>query len=384
MNKRHIYFPILLTAILVVICIVTVSFIHKQWANEPIEVKNTLANQVAAEETSKDLKSIIHEAQKNVVQVEAITKWSEKIGSGFLYNNKGDIITNAHVVKEAEHIYIKTADAQTYTAALVGIGEETDIAVIRVPQLANQTPAVFDDEFHAEIGDEIVAVGSPLGFQNSVTLGIISGTNRSFSIDEFEYENVYQISANITHGNSGGPLIERSTGKVIAINSAGTDEGGIGFSIPISTVLEDVRLWSDGVSEDELDYDSLIEEVQNVSPQQLEDDSEYIISYLFDSLAIRDYINAYALLGSEWQTQTSYQTFRENYIHVVETQISQMESSFVEDTGLVKVSLVADKLVRNSNQKVKNEQYQYFFYVGYENGQLKILDGDQTLISSSE
>ncbi|WP_226034552.1 S1C family serine protease [Aquibacillus saliphilus] len=384
MNKKKSYLPILLTVFLVLIGVVSILFINNQWQSEPLEVKNTLANQVTNEETSTDLKTIIHESQKNVVQIEAITNSSEKIGSGFVFNNKGDIVTNAHVVKESNSIYVKTADAQIFTAALVGIGDNKDIAVIRVPQLANQNPAVIDTNFRAEIGDEIIAVGSPLGFQNSVTLGIISGTNRSFTIDEFDYENVYQISAHITNGNSGGPLIDRSTGKVIAINSAGIEEGGIGFSIPISAVLEDVTKWSDAAEQRELDYNSLSEEAQQVNPDQLVEDAEYIIGYFFESLSIRDYINAYALLGSEWQTKTSYQTFRENYIHVVETQIIEMESSFIEETNQIKVNLIAEKVVRNSNQKVKNEQHQYSFQIGYENGQLKIIGSEQSAISTSE
>ncbi|MCT2534343.1 S1C family serine protease [Aquibacillus koreensis] len=378
MIQKHIILPILFSLVIIALSIGAMIFIQSQWKQESISVKNTLVTQVTEAEGNKDLKSIIHEAQKNVVQIEASTETSNKIGSGFLYNNKGDIITNAHVVKDATYITIKMANAQTYPAAIVGVGDKTDIAVIRVPQLANQSPAIVDDAYDAEIGDEIIAVGSPLGFQNSVTLGIVSGTNRTFSIDGFDYENVYQISANITNGNSGGPLISRNTGKVIAINSAGAEEGGIGFSIPIHKVLDQVNKWSNQAKDQDLVYSDSMS-IDHPNPTQLEDDAKYIINYFFDSLAIRDYINAYALLGSEWQTKTNYQSFRSGYIHIVDTKISNMDSNYLENENQVKVTLVAENTIRNANQQTNKEVREHTFYIGYENDQLKIINGDKTL-----
>ncbi|MDL4842170.1 S1C family serine protease [Aquibacillus rhizosphaerae] len=378
MNKRHIYIPILLSFLLLALGVISIVMINKQWTGEPIELKNTLANQVTENKNSKDLKSIIHEAQKNVVQIETSKKESTKIGSGFLYNGKGDIITNAHVVKDADSITVKMANAQTYTAAVIGVGESIDVALIRVPQLANQSPAILDDSYNVEIGDDIIAVGSPLGFQNSVTLGIISGTNRTFSIDGYDYDDVYQISANITNGNSGGPLINRQTGKVIAINSAGTDEGGIGFSIPIGSVLNKVNEWAEEADGMDLVFsESSLN--KNTEPEQFKKDSQYIIDYYFDSLAIRDYINAYALLGSELQTKTDYQSFRENYIHVVETEINNIQSEFIEESALVNITLQANTVVRKSDQTTKNETWNYSFFIGYENDQLKIIKMNKSI-----
>src|SRR5690625_5204865 len=165
-------------------------------------------------------------------------------GSGFLYNDKGDIITNAHVIEDANVIYVRTSNAHIYSAAVIGIGEDTDIAVIRVPELADQSFLSTEKDSSGEIGDEIIALGSPHGFQNTVTLGIISGSERNFSVDGYDYNNVYQISAQITHGNSGGPLIHRNTGNVIGINSVGTNDGTIGFSIPILEVIDQIEQWS--------------------------------------------------------------------------------------------------------------------------------------------
>ncbi|SDJ75944.1 S1C family serine protease [Sediminibacillus albus] len=381
MKNKQIYLPILITVILLLAGGTAIYFIHDNWSSKPLDVKNTLAHQVEEQPDTVNLKSIIHQSQKNVVQVEALDKWNEKIGSGFLYNNKGDIITNAHVVKDAEAIYVKTANAHTYTAALVGVGKKLDIAVIRVPQLANQAPAEMDPNFEAELGEEIIAVGSPLGFQNSVTLGIISGINRSFTIDNFEYKNVYQISAQITHGNSGGPLIDRASGKVIAINSAGTDEGNIGFSIPIQQVMDQAETWSEAAEDKELEYESVAENAQEVEPEKLQQDAKYMINYFFESLSIRDFINAYTLLGSEWQMETDYQQFREDYVYIVDTKTSEMTTSFDEESNQVTVTMQVEHEERNTNQKTAVKNYHYTFKVGYENDQVRLLSGTREEIS---
>src|SRR5699024_206465 len=147
---------------------------------------------------------------------------------------------------------------------------------------------------------------SPHGFQNTVTLGIISGSERNFSVDGFNYNNVYQISAQITHGNSGGPLINRSSGNVIGINSVGTKDGTIGFSIPIQEVIEQIEIWSNEVSDSELKYASTTEILNHYDPEQLTENAEYLIDYFFEAIKIRDYINAYTLLGSTIQSELSY------------------------------------------------------------------------------
>ncbi|QTM99248.1 trypsin-like serine protease [Sediminibacillus dalangtanensis] len=384
MKNKQFIFPVLLTVLFLSVGAASVFLIYQNWDDQSLELKNTLAHQVEEQQDKVNLKSIIHQSQKNVVQVEALDKWNETIGSGFLYNDKGDIITNAHVVENAETIYVKTANAQTYTAALVGKGEKLDIAVIRVPQLANQSPAVLDTSFEAELGDEILAVGSPLGFQNSVTLGIISGQNRSFEIDEFEYEDAYQISAQINHGNSGGPLINRASGKVIAVNSAGIDDGSMGFSIPMQQVIDKAEQWSEQADEETLDYESAIANAQESDPDKLKEDAKYMINYFFESISIRDFINAYTLLGSDWQTETSYQQFREDYIYIVDTKTSEMDIQFDKENNLAKVTMEVEHEERSSPEKVFKRVYLYRFEVGYENDQVRLLKGKRELINEKE
>ncbi|SDL79661.1 S1C family serine protease [Sediminibacillus halophilus] len=384
MKNKQFIFPVLLTVLFLSVGATAVFLIYQNWDDHSLELKNTLAHQVEEQQDKVNLKSIIHQSQKNVVQVEALDKWNETIGSGFLYNDKGDIITNAHVVENAETIYVKTANAQTYTAALVGKGDKLDIAVIRVPQLANQSPALLDTSYEAELGDEILAVGSPLGFQNSVTLGIISGLNRSFEIDDFDYEDAYQISAQINHGNSGGPLINRASGKVIAVNSAGIDDGSMGFSIPMQQVIDKAEQWSDQADDENLDYESAIANAQESDPDKLKEDAKYMINYFFESISIRDFINAYTLLGSDWQTETSYQQFREDYIYIVDTNTAEMNVQFDEENNLAKVTMEVEHEERSSPEKVYKRVYRYRFDVGYENDQVRLLKGKRELISEKE
>ncbi|QHE51983.1 S1C family serine protease [Pontibacillus sp. HMF3514] len=383
MRKRRILGPIILTILLLGLVGGAGYWMTAKIYQKPIQASSSIAEEVKSDNEPRevDLKSLIHEAEKNVVQIEAKAEWGNSIGSGFLYNEKGDIITNAHVVKDSESIYVKTANARTYPAALIGIGKETDIAVIRVPQLANRTPMKIGENV-AEVTDEIIAVGSPLGLQNTVTTGIISGTERDFAIDEFKYENVYQITAPITHGNSGGPLIHKPSGKVIAINSAGTEKAGIGFSIPLSSVMDQIELWSAQAENQELNYDGQANANTQIDPKQLKEDARYLYGYFNESLLMRDYINAYALLGSEWQSKQTYQEFRAKYVHTIDITFSNVQLS-LDENNRVHISLTTDNVIRNSDQSKVTERYECTYTIGYENDQLKILSGKRELISST-
>src|SRR5690625_487454 len=220
---------------LIIACIGLIAFyeMHDHWYAEEISLENPAISKAKTNDQVLDLKSIIHESEKFVVQIEGHNEYEEVTGFGFVFNNKGDIITNAHVVEDADVIYVRTANAHFYPAAIVGVSDDTDMAVIRVPQLAGPNLLKLEKDMSPEVGDEIIALGRTHGFQNTVTLGTISGSERNFSVDGYNYNNVYQISAQITQGNSGGPLISRTSGHVIGINSVGTKDGTIGFSIPI-------------------------------------------------------------------------------------------------------------------------------------------------------
>ncbi|MFB4169514.1 S1C family serine protease [Virgibacillus sp. JSM 102003] len=372
--------PLIVTGVVVIIGAVLLFYIHNLWSTQSVAVNNPVVSKVESSSRSIDLKTIIHESEKSVVQIEGRNEFNTITGSGFLYNNKGDIITNAHVVRDADVIYVKTANARAYPAAVVGMGKDTDIAVIRVPQLAGQNSLSIEKDVQAEMGDEVIALGSPHGFQNTVTLGIISGTERNFSVDGFNYENVYQISAQITHGNSGGPLINRETGNVIGINSVGTEDGTIGFSIPISEVIKKVTKWSNEAQNEQLDFANTSEIGSNTKPKKLKENAEYIIDYFFESIIIRDYVGAYTLLGSSMQSENSYSDFRERYIHIIDLQYSDFSSKIKQNDQVETTVNVTVETNLQNKEGTKKEVYKYVLTIGNENNQLKILNLSKTLV----
>ncbi len=366
------YPPLLLSVFLFIAGIVSIAWIYNHWHDDELTVRNPAVSKAVVSE-EPDLKTIIHEAEKNVIQIEGQTEYSTITGSGFLFNNKGDIITNAHVIEKADSIYVRTAGAQIYPAAVIGISKDVDIALLRVPQLANQSLDMADEAF-TEIGDEVIALGSPHGFQNTVTLGIISGMERQFSVDGYDYSNVYQISAQITQGNSGGPLIDRKTGKVIGINSAGTEDGLIGFSIPINDVIEQLEQWSNEAQNDQLDFPSTSDIIPDNDIEQLTEDANYLISYFLDSIQVRDYVSAYTLFGSSLQGDISYSEFRENYIDTISLHYSDYSIGTDEENEVTAdVQVTIESNLQNEEDTEEN-LYLYRFNIGYENDQLKILN----------
>ncbi|HLR80165.1 MAG TPA: trypsin-like peptidase domain-containing protein [Bacillota bacterium] len=366
--------PVIVSVLLIAVGVTFWAVMYNMWQSNPVTVNNPMINKVETDSRSLDLKSIIHKAEKSVVQIEGQNEQNTITGSGFLYNEKGDIITNAHVVSNAEVINVRTANGHIYPAAIVGKGEDTDIAVIRVQQLANQNTLTIEPEMKAEIGDEVIALGSPHGFQNTVTLGIISGTERNFSVDGFNYENVYQISAQITEGNSGGPLINRETGNVIGINSVGTNDGTIGFSIPANEIYKQVTTWSSEAQNDQLEYKNTDDLNNTVNPEKLIEDAEYVADYFFESISIRDYVGAYTLLGSDMQSSRSYSDFREDYIHFINLDYSDLSSTITEDDDVKSTVTVTAETKPPEKDETKKETITYELKIGHENDQLKILN----------
>lgn len=191
-------------------------------------------------EAPKDVSQIINASQEKVFTI--FTDMGQ--GSGFLINKKGDILTNAHVVEGDINPVVRAKDGTEYEGRLIGYSNTTDIALIRVPALANHEPLPLETANPAKIGEEVIALGSPKGYENTATLGNISGVNRTFIINPFHYEGIYQTSAAIAPGSSGGPLLNKKDGKVIAINSArDSSEVNIGFSIPVYKIIGTVNEW---------------------------------------------------------------------------------------------------------------------------------------------
>ena len=157
---------------------------------------------------------------------------SSALGSGFIIDEKGIVVTNNHVIQGAEDIFVRVNGDQEFKAKVIGADPLSDIAVLQLETKEKFSPVQFGDSDKARIGDWVIAIGNPFGLGGTVTSGIISARNRSIGLSR--YEDYIQTDASINSGNSGGPLFDMS-GDVIGINTAILGRNGsigIGFSIP--------------------------------------------------------------------------------------------------------------------------------------------------------
>lgn len=199
-----------------------------------VESSNT---PVAAPE--KDLSTMIANAKTHVY-----TLYTDlEQGSGFLYNELGDVVTNAHVVKDASYITLKNSDGQEFNGQVIGISDTEDLALVRVEELAGKEPMAMETE-PSEAGTKVVAIGSPMDKSNTATEGEITAVNKSFSAD-YEYTGLYEMTAEIQKGSSGGPLIDAESERIIGINSIILEDNpGIGYAIPLYSVIEQLNAWA--------------------------------------------------------------------------------------------------------------------------------------------
>jgi putative serine protease PepD len=164
-------------------------------------------------------------------------------GSGFVYDDEGHVITNQHVVAGAETVSVTFADGSTHDATVVGSDPSTDLAVLDVDAPASALePLALGKSSELEVGDGVIAIGSPFGLEQTVTTGIVSALHREInSPNDFAIDDAIQTDAAINHGNSGGPLLDLD-GRVIGVNSQINSESGgndgIGFAVPSDTVAK--------------------------------------------------------------------------------------------------------------------------------------------------
>ena len=199
----------------------------------------------AATADGLSIASIYQRSYKAVVEITAsATQFSgsqSAQGSGFVYDEAGHIVTNQHVVEGASSISVRFWDGSTRRARLVGTDGSTDLAVIKVNAPASfLEPLRLGDSSGIEVGESVVALGSPFGLEGTVTSGIVSALHRQMTApNNFTIADSIQTDAAINHGNSGGPLLDQQ-GRVIGVNaqieseSGGSD--GVGFAIPSNTV----------------------------------------------------------------------------------------------------------------------------------------------------
>jgi S1-C subfamily serine protease len=173
------------------------------------------------------------------------TQTERALGSGFVIDRAGDIVTNYHVVRGATSIQVSFSNNERYRARLVGSDPSTDIAVLKVHVQASALKALpLGDSDAVRVGDQVIAIGNPFGLDRSVTAGIVSAVQRRIEApNNLSIAHVIQTDAALNHGNSGGPLLD-AQGEVIGVNAqietGGVSQGnvGIGFAIPINTVKD--------------------------------------------------------------------------------------------------------------------------------------------------
>lgn len=165
------------------------------------------------------------------------------MGSGFLYNESGMVVTNAHVVVGFTDVMLRNVDGEEFPGKVIGISDVEDIALIYVEAFEGDVPLATEME-ETPVGTEVIALGSPKGLENTASIGYLIGVDRDFSSD-YQYEDIYQIDAQIAPGSSGGPLVDTKSGRVIGINSLGYTEGNaFGFSIPLYSVMDSLDAWA--------------------------------------------------------------------------------------------------------------------------------------------
>ena len=222
--------------------------------------------QVVVETSSPgfDAAQVFEEAAPGVVTIRSVFEDAGAAeGSGFVLNAEGEIVTNAHVVTDestgerdpADQVYVEFPDRNVVSAEIVGFDPFVDVALLRIePNGLELQPLELGDDGELHVGQPVAAIGSPFGEQQSLSVGVVSATDRSVrSLTQFEIAGAIQTDASINPGNSGGPLLDVAA-RVIGINqqietSSGANDG-VGFAVPVSSVKRSIaQLREDGEAE---------------------------------------------------------------------------------------------------------------------------------------
>ena len=229
-----------------------VALTHDGGAHAEAAVTTTVAAGTNVANGTLTVGEIAKRDTKSVVEVDATTQSQSAFpyggggsqsaeGTGFVYDTKGDIVTNAHVVDGSSSVKVRFSDGSTSRATVVGEDPSTDVAVLHVDAPSSKlVPLTLGDSSKVSVGDGVVAIGNPFGLDGTVTSGIVSAVGREISSpNETPIEGAIQTDAAINHGNSGGPLIDLH-GDVIGITSQIQSDGGgnegVGFAVPSNTV----------------------------------------------------------------------------------------------------------------------------------------------------
>ncbi len=212
---------------------------HEQSNTELGGIYKNLENSVV------QITSTVTETRSNIIiNGNPLEQQSSRLGSGFVYDNEGHIITNNHVVAGVSNVDVTLSNGDAFNAKVVGTDEFNDIAVLQITDdYSNDsiTPIPFTDSSQVKVGDQVIAIGNPFGLSNTMTTGIVSQIGRLLPNQEsgFSIPNIIQTDAAINPGNSGGPLLD-SSGNLIGMNTAIESKvgefSGVGFAIPSNNI----------------------------------------------------------------------------------------------------------------------------------------------------
>ena len=249
-----------------------VANVQPEEVKEVEETNSEEAVEIPIEVPEPDLSLMVANAKTHVYTIYT----DLERGSGFLFNEQGDILTNAHVVKDASYITVKNSNGQEFNGKIIGISSTEDIALVRVAELAGKQPLAME-QAPVEAGTKVFAIGSPNNISNTSSEGEITATGMSFA-DGYQYNNLYEMNAKISKGSSGGPLIDAGTERILGINSIIlADQPEIGYAIPIYTVLPQLNDWV----RNPIVYDDWEEVLQTVEDA------------FFDEQLLKDFVKAY-------------------------------------------------------------------------------------------
>jgi S1-C subfamily serine protease len=233
------------------LCIIGLFIVTETHDFKPVTLKQTSPKQELYFDEKQTIK-LFQEASPSVVfittKVNVRDFWSRNIytvpkgtGSGFVWDNKGYIVTNYHVIKDASEANVRFNDGKNYKASLVGASIEHDLAVLKIfSPLDKKEPLKIGTSFDLKVGQKVFAIGNPFGLDYTLTSGIVSALGRTLEMDNnFIIENLIQTDAAINPGNSGGPLLD-SSGRLIGVNTAiyspSGASAGVGFAVPVDIV----------------------------------------------------------------------------------------------------------------------------------------------------
>jgi len=238
---------------------VTLKNISPEKKTSEIIKENTSYDNSQHEQSNTNLGGIYKNLENSVVQITStvtetrsniiingnpLEQQSSRLGSGFVYDNEGHIITNNHVVSGVTNVDVTLSNGDTFNAKVIGTDEFNDIAVLQITDdYSNDivNPIPFTDSSQDKVGDQVIAIGNPFGLSNTMTTGIVSQVGRLLPNQEYGFSipNIIQTDAAINPGNSGGPLLDDS-GHLIGMNTAIESKvgefSGVGFAIPSNNI----------------------------------------------------------------------------------------------------------------------------------------------------